>query len=75
MSTAHLVHALLFCLYVHGRDFTCKGHVGFSGFPVTGNGIFSYSSILSHVLVTNKMGSGLDEWVYLLLIQTTSNYT
>jgi hypothetical protein len=26
-------------------------------------------------LVTNNAGSGLDDWVYLLSIHTTSNYT
>jgi hypothetical protein len=30
---------------------------------------------LSRVLVTNNVGSGLDERVYLLLTHTTSNYT
>jgi hypothetical protein len=33
------------------------------------------NNILSRVLVTNNVGSGLDERVYLLLIHTSSNYT
>jgi hypothetical protein len=36
---------------------------------------WTYIYILSRVLVTNNAGSGLDEWAYLLLIHTTSNYT
>jgi hypothetical protein len=36
--------------------------------------VYNDVSMMSHVLVTNNVGSGLDG-VYLLLIHTTSNYT
>jgi hypothetical protein len=48
MNSAHNIHGLLICLYVHGRDFTCLNHCGFSGFQVTSSNILSEPSIFEH---------------------------
>jgi hypothetical protein len=37
-----------YCLYVHGRSFTCLNHLGFFDFPISCNGIFSDPSIFAH---------------------------